>query len=139
MSDVAEMSTEELLASLDTENPQLAALAAQLENLQQQVAKQESKRSGGKSVPRMTLEEQFEYDLTLTEVDEVGGRRRDRIAAGYSQTYDLLMQRVGPQLEAYVQQNGFTLQLFMATMKVYYSKEGRLARGEQPRKARSGQ
>jgi len=136
--DTQELSTEALLASLDTDNPQIAALAAQLEGLQQQVDAQESKRSrsGGKSIPRMTLEEQFAFDLTLTEVDEVGGRRRDKIAAGYWQTYDLLMQRVGTQLDDYVAQHGFTLQLFMATMKVYYSKEGRIARGEQPRKSK---
>jgi hypothetical protein len=128
---------DDLMSSLDTSDPQIAALTARMSSLQDQVTAKEKKQrktgGGGKSVPRMTLQEQFVYDLALTEVDEPGGRRRDRIADGYAKTFDLLNDRVGTELTDYIEANGFTLQLFMATMKVYYSKEGRIARGEQAR------
>jgi hypothetical protein len=130
--------TDDLMSSLDTSDPTIAALTERMNNLQDQVAAKEKKKQrksggGGKSVPRMTLEEQFKYDLTLQDIDEPGGRRRDRIADGYAKTFELLMDRVGTELTDYIEANGFTLQLFMATMKVYYSKEGRIVRGEQAR------
>ena len=128
---------EDVMPTLDTSDPQIALLTERMNALQQQVAAKEKKQrksgGGGNSVPRMTLEEQFKYDLTLEEIDEPGGRRRDRIADGYAKTFDLMMGRVGTELTDYIEANGFTLQLFMAAMKVYYSKEGRIARGEQAR------
>jgi hypothetical protein len=134
------MSNVDEMPDLDTSDPAIAELVDRLEDLEQQVeAKEQAKlakanrKRPGQSVPRMTLEEQFVYDLALTEVDVPGGRRRDAIADGYAKIYDLLMSRVGTELEEYVEANGFTLQLLMATMKVYYSKEGRIVRGEQPR------
>lgn len=133
------MSSIDEMPDLNTDDPAIATLVSRLGDLEQQVeAKEKKKRTrasgtSSKSVPRMTLDEQFVYDLALTEVDVPGGRRRDAIADGYAKTYDLLMSRVGTELEEYVKQNGFTLQLLMATMKVYYSKEGRIVRGEQPR------
>ena len=76
----------------------------------------------------MSFEEMFAQDLRLTEVGKENGRSREKIALGHSKTYDMLMDRVGDQINAELHRNGFTKAMFTALIRAYYSKEGRAAR-----------
>lgn len=99
----------------------VAVLERQVKELQQMLSemngggKPTPKRRGPKPTP---FADRFRRDLEP-------GRE---VSVGYRKTYDMMMQEVGKEIRRHVKEQGFTPQLFAATMKAYYGRDGRDAR-----------
>lgn len=113
--------TEVNLDEIQTEDPVILALLDRIRVL-------EEAAQAAVEARELSFEDRFMADLQLTRVGRAGGRRRDRIARGHAQTYEMLMGRVGPQIDEYARKNGFTMGLFTAVIRAYYSPEARAAR-----------
>lgn len=113
-----------LISMLEQENE---AKAEQIEQIEENLAS---------STPAGSLDPvgQFLFDLTLTEVDDPGGRKRDLIAHGYAVCWDYLNAQAGTEIQEHVKAHGFSRALGAAFCKFYYSPFGRSLRGEKPRK-----
>lgn len=106
---------------IQTQDPVILALLERIRVLEEAAqAAIESKE--------MSFEDRFRADLRLERVGRPGGRRRDRIAQGHAKTYEMLMSRVGPEVNKYAKENGLTAGLFTALIRAYYSPEARAAR-----------
>lgn len=104
--------------TIETSDPTVLALVDRIRVLE-----------GAKAMPHeLSFEENFANDLRLTKIGRAGGRRRDRIARGHAKTYDMLMERVGDQINEHIQKNGFTMGFFTALIRAYYSDEARAYR-----------